>query len=742
MRNFALRAVASCCLAASLSACPPPPVECIDGTEETCDGGSLPPDFCNSQEEAESDATNCHLTVTTGGAMPVRKEQVYISRLADAGVDKDWYLAQMPGNLTARSLLHVNGGYTAPQTAVNFSLNVLNGNTSVLNGIDRHMAAAPKPVDLIVPFSESNAKLFVLVGDEGSGGQQRVDNRNPYSLYVEILDNPDVNEPNDSTPTPIAVSGAPIAMGTQNGYLATNDDVDLYSFQVAGSGRQIIYLHIGEVGTHPTNPPPPYSLAYVLLDPSDNPISEGRMLNNTLEIDLSTARLAPMTGTHKVKIAGFKDPSMPMAVVKGDLRVQYSVNVQVMPDIDPQEPNDTLATAKPVSVPANGKVSVTGKLAHVPDEEYFVVNLPARASPSTFRYKVTASTSGGRFPPLSDTPARLFRVTKRVTMGTTAQDRQTNCITNATACPKADDAEPMLIDKICGLSDPAQCLWAQRSEELPRITELRNFVGAIPVAANTATEFLLVFSDEGQGERKYADDRDWTMELEWRDDVDEAARLGGPVNVALGGTTTVSSGELTYGYGKYLDSDWFMNPKGLRGLDDYDAIDTDKDLFQFGYGGAMGDQSWELSWNLAHPDGGTEPPGELAFELTFCSGAGPAADGGLCAGAQNRIYAFNGQSLTPWYLPQSVSNGRMLFTKMSLGSSTTYTAAPVSCACFSSARTAGGTFFANIAAVHRTTNDPIVYSVSQRLAPYPGTFTLDGGTGRCPVADGGCGFIR
>ena len=742
MRTTAFRVVASCLLAASLTACPAPPIECIDGTEETCDAGALPPDFCNSIEEAEADQANCHLAVTTGGATPSVKQEVFISRLSDAGVDQDWYFAQMPSGLTPRSLLHVNGGYKVPQTAVNFSLNVLKaGGLTVINGIDRHGAAAPKPVDLIIPFGESNAKLYVLAADEGGSGQLHVDNRNTYSLYMEVIENPDVNEPNDTTATPITMApmGA-LTQGTQTGFLATDNDVDTFSFPVTATGRQIIYLHITETGTHPTNPPPPFQLSYTLFDPSDVPISEGTMDNAFLAIDLATARLAPMTGTYKLKINGFRAPTV-VGAIKGDLRVQYAVQVQVMADLDAQEPNDTLATARPKSLSPNSSVSITGKLAHVPDEEWFVVSLPARASPSTFRYRVTAATTGGRYAPLSGTPARQLRVTKRVTLGANAADRRTNCKSNRAACPQADDAEAALINKVCELSDPPQCLWAERNEETPRIGMLRNLVGAIPVEANTATEFLVMFRDEGLGQSKYADDRDWTLELEWRDDADEAARQGGPTSVTLGAGTTSTQGELTFGYGKYLDSNWFMSPNGLRGLNDYDAIDTDKDLFQFGFGGAMGDQGWEISWDLRHPDGGTTPPGELAFELTFCD-VGTVADGGLCAGAQNRIFAFNDRSLTPWYLPQSVSNGRMLFTKQNNGTSTTYTASPVGCSCFSAPRTVPGSFFANVAAVHRTTNDPIQYSIRQRITAYPGSFSLDGGTFSCPATgpDAGCGF--
>jgi hypothetical protein len=744
MRKTVLR-LASLGFVACLSACPPPPIECIDGTEEVCDGGALPPDFCNSAEEAASDQANCHLTVTTGGAMPVRKENVYLSRLDDGGVDQDWYLVQMPGGLTPRTLLHVVGGYSAPQTAVNFSLNLFReaDSRSVITGVDRHGAGAPRPIDVIVPFGESNARLIALVADEASGGRVRVDNVNPYSLYVEVLENPDSNEPNETTPTPITLAGTPPAgMGT--GYLATNDDVDNFSFAVPAGNRQIVYLRITGPTPHPTNPPPPYRLQFTLFDPMNVPIAEGVMANEFLPIDLATARLATGAGNYRVEVRGFKQPSSTLPV-RGDLRVQYQVQVQLFPDLDTQEGsggNDTMMTARPVTMTANGRTTLTGKLSYVADEEWFAVTLPSRGSPATFRYRVTTAMGGGRFEPLSMTPARQVRVSKRVTQGVTAQDRQVACKDNRAVCPRAIDQDDMLLDSLCNLSDPPQCLLAQRNEELPRIANIRNLVGAIPVAPNTPTELLFVFKDEGVGASKYADDRDWTIELEYFDDADEAGRLGGPTMGTLSGTTSVVTGELTFGHGRVLDPDeYYDSSSGLRGIADYDAYDTDEDLFQFGFGGAMGDQAWEVSWDLLHPDGGS-PGGDLGIELNFCAG-GAATDGGLCAGQQRRIFAFNDASLTPWYLPQSASNGRMLFTKTSTSTTTTITANPVGCWCFSAARTAPGFYFANVAAVHRTSNDPIRYRINQRISPYPGLYVEDGGAVvGCPVTDGGCGFAR
>lgn len=741
MRTASLVFVAAVSLL--FTACPENTDPCLENPDE-CDAGGLPPDFCNSQEEAESDSTNCHLTVTTGGAEPARKTGVYLSRLADGGVDNDWYFAQLPA-LTERSLLHVNGGYQVPQTAVTFGLNVLkqgaNGPVTIVNGIDNHGASAPRPVDLIIPFSESNAKLWVLVNDQGSGTQLHVDNRNTYSVYVEVLENPDLNEPNDTQATPLAfttMNGLPTA--STSGYLATTNDLDTFSFDVPTGARKIVYLHLGETGEHPTNPPPPYRLAYTLLAPDGTAVSEGVMDNSTLPIDLSTARLVT-AGTYTLKVQGYVDPTDPNPKIAGDLRVQYTVTVQLLDDVDALEPNDTAATAHPVTISPNGKTTLTGKLSYVADEEWFALSLAARGTPSTLRYKLTVADTGGRFPPLTVTPARELRFTRPVTTGATTEDRRVACKTDRTVCPHSED-DTGLVNELCQVTDPPLCLQAQRLEDNPRMAKLHNFVGALLVPANAATTLYASLRDEGLGLSKYADDRDWTLELEWVDDADEAARAGGAQAVTLSAAPSTVSGELTFGYGRELDPDWDKTDDGIRGLSDYDIIPTDKDLFELDLSGATGAQSWDLSWQLDKPDGGAEPPGSLAFEFTFCSAPGSQGDGGLCVGEQRRIFAYNDASLTPWYLNQSVANGRMLFTRSDTMTTTTITVAPVTCACLSDRRVAAGVLFANVGAVHRLSNAPMRYRITQAITPYPGgSFTVDGGAFSCPVTDAGCDFI-
>lgn len=748
MRIRFVRATLAVLAVGAFSACPPPPPdECIEGDEPVCDAG-LPPDFCDSREEALSDAEHCHLTVNAV-AMPntgVRKEGLFISTLGDGGIDKDWYFAQLPA-LTPRSLLHINGGYTAPQTAVDFSINVLQdlpdgGYGSVASGSDRHLAAAPKPVDLILPFSESNAKLFLLVGHEQLTNQVKVDNRNPYSMLVEVLDNPDTNEPNDATPTMIALAaGNGGQQGAQSGYLATTDDVDQYAFQMGQAGRQIIYLHITGPDPHPTNPPPPYRLAYTLYDPMDNPISEGQMDNEFQRIDLATARLASGTGTYRLSVYGYKAPNV-TAPVKGDLRIKYDIEVRILPDIDTQEPNDTLMTAKPLSMSPNSTQTITGKISTVPDEEWFRISLPSRGTPSVLRWRLTVAPNGGRFDPLAPTATRQVRFIQQVTQGATSQDRQLACINSRAACPKGYDdpsSDPaLLVEAVCKTADPPHCLYAQRNEH-PDFGNLKNMVGAVPVPANQASEFYLLVRDEGKGRVKYADDRDWTMTLSWEDDADEAGRLGGPTVITLGGATTEASGVLTYGYGRVLEHR-IDRGEGIRGPEDYDAFDTDKDLYQFNVSGA-GDQAWQLQWVLDHGDAGS-PPGDIALELTFC-GTGAVADGGLCGGAQNRIFAYTGDRLSPWYQPPTLQYATVLISRQNQGNSTVLTVEPIACQCLAASRVAAGRFYANIAGVDRDRNDPISYRVRQSISAYPSTYVGDGGaTVSCPVVDAGCGFAR
>lgn len=737
------RVIAGSLVAVTLAACPSMPVVCETGDEPVCDGGALPDDVCNTQDEASSDP-DCQLTL---GMV----KEGYISTLADGGYDKDWYTVTLP-TLSPGNLLSVQAGYDplrVPQTAVNFSVNLISETgTSLRVGADRRAGgAAPKLVSFIIPFHESNARLFVLVGDEGTTPAPRVDNRNSYTIKVDVAPNPDSNEPaNDTVATnvPLTDSGgiraSPTGMTAIGGYLATENDVDLFSFDVTGSTRQLIYVRIVGPTTQPS-PPPPYQLSYVLKDPAGVAIAEGNMANNTLPIDLATSRLSRGAGKYTVEVKGYKSPNMPTAVIGGDLRVKYTLDVRVMPDLDMQEPNDSQMAAKVIELNPGQSETVTGRIATVPDEEWFLLRLKSANAPTVLRYKVTPTMTGGRFPALSAAPERELRLMKAVTGGANDADNRATCIRNSPICPKwytEDDSKQLLVEAVCNTSTPPMCLWSDRVET-QRFANLKNMEGAISVPAHAGdTDYYAFYSDPGKGALKWADDRDYTIRFWVENDADEAGRQGGPTPGTISSSASTLSGRLTFGHGRLLDNFDVNTGSSLRGPNDYDAVPTDVDTFQINYSGAAADQSWSLEWELDTVDGGS-PPGEVALDFNFCSSTASLPDGG-CAG-RSLTLGYSDGARAPWYA-QTFQNATQLMRIVRSPNNHRITLLPVACACFSASNVTAGRYFLSVAGVNRTSQEPIAYRIIQSSGTYPQSYTsADGGGGMCPSGvDAGCRF--
>lgn len=733
---------------AAFVSCSPPPVLCVEGDEETCDAGTLPPDSCNSVDEAKTGPCTLKLC---------EDREAYISTMADGGADVDFYSVTLPGNLTARSLLTLKAGYGGvPQTAVNFSVNVLRDQTdggiaAIASGNDQRMgAAAPKNIEITQPFSDSNAQLVLRVSDIGGVVMPRVDNRNTYKVNVCVIDNPDTNEPNDATPTPIALTNSGgIQQGTGSGYLATADDKDVFSFPVSGA-RQIIYVRISSTMMN-LMPPLAYRMAYTLKDPMGRPVAEGVMDNQFLQVDLSTARLTAGDGTYTLEVNGYKTAQQ-MTPAPGDLRLKYDVDVRLMPDLDMSEGstgNDSAATARATNLALNTPTTISGRISYIPDTEYFRLNLPALSGPATLRYELLPSTGTGRFPPLSLIPTRQIRLVKEITTGATVQDRQTACVSNASLCPRSfndlSSSPGQLVSGVCrspGI-DPPHCVLAERNEEhqIAALAAQKNFVGAIPVLPGV-TSLIFSYGDTGRGRLKWADDRDWSIRVTLEDDPDESRMQ--PVPVALGTATTALSGVISHGYGKTLEFDDLNMGPGVRGPNDYDATETDVDRFSLNFGGASGDQSWALDWTFGSVDSGS-PPGQLVFEMTFCQQT--QADGG-CTGRFGILAPTYGSTLSPWYLPPVLANTRVQFTSQRNGGQTTVRVEPIACYCFQSNVVSSGSVLMNVLAVDRTSNDAIPYTVRQSIGAYPTSYpNADGGPGMtsCPGPStdggmGGCGF--
>jgi hypothetical protein len=712
-----------------LCACPPPP-KCNPEEEDCGSDAGPPPDVCNTKEEALSLA-ECSITVSTTRDAGVAKLG-YLS----IAMDQDWYSATLP-TLTARSLVHVTAGYSAPATPVNLAISVLkeDGVTGLARKIDRHGAAAPKPIDIVFPFSESNTRLLLVLSDEGATNKSIIDVRNQYAVTVDVFDNPDLNEPNDVTPTVIPLTAAGAALtGQGKGALATDNDIDKYKF-TAPAGRKVIYLHI----TAPKLMPAALSrLTYTLYDPAGKPVAEGTAMNEFVAVDLATARLATM-GDYTLDVRGYKPPASTVPIA-GDLRLLYTVDVQILDDLDVNEPNDTIAAPKVVSMAYGASTSLTGRLGYVPDPDIYALDLAASGNAGVLRYRLTVNAASmGRFAPLAPVSDRQMRVVTQVTSGATLGDKRVTCKTNSTICPKGYEgstSNQSLVETLCDTQDPPWCLWMERNEDTA-FTNLRNMEGAIPVPGHAATaRYFLYVQDEGND---YADDRDYTLSVTYEADADDTTRAALPnattgSNLSEGATTTVS-GVLTHGYGRVLNNQ-IDRGEGVRAPGDYDAVPTDVDRFEFTLPTVAPppDRTWALQWEIGHNDGGS-PPSDLTLEVGFCTTATQAD--GTC-GAVDRIIGYTGGTIQPWYSSAQIDRG-VLWTRVPGANSTVITAQPLGCFCMEQRFMNSGHFFVKVGAADRNRNEPTSFSIRQSLAPYPPpSFTVDGGAVSCPsIPDGG-----
>lgn len=748
--RFAMRAVGTLAALATMTLagcnCGEP---CNPELDDTCivDAGQPPPDFCDTPEEGRTDTANCVLPLACGidGG-----RTAFINPPDDGGVDQDWYSAQF-GTLNARTLLRVNAGYTSPATPIDLTVTILreNASMSLARKVDDHGQGAPRPIDILMPYTESNTKLLFLLSDRG-GRPPVFDIRNPYYISVCTQENPDVNEPNDAadagTAIPLTAMGA-VLRGTNTGYIATDNDVDRFKFDVPAAmpgPRNLIHVRVSTAMAF-TAPPPPYRLSFILYDPNGVALAEQVTANAFLQADLSTAKLVRTPGQYTVVVQGYKPNPNDPAVVQGDLRQQYTVDVQVMEDLDTQEPNDSIAEAmgRARMLGPGNSVSITGKLSYTPDPEFFAFDLPPNAGHSTLHARLTSPAATGRFPQLAGPRDRQVRIMAAVPGGNLASSIN-SCLNDPLLCPKGYRAGDVglqnLVSRTCtGFADAgaAQCLWLERNQhnDSPNFANLRNMEGSIPIPPHGGTlRYWVIVQDDGNN---WADDVDWTLTVSSANDPDEARFTAGPVSGSIPG---MINGQLTYGYGRTFNFDLARcaerpatDCRGARSPFDYDAVASDFDRFAFNLTPGM-DQAWGLQWEIDKVDGGTVPA-ELTFELNFCG----FGDGGCT----QREIAYTSDNFFPWYSTQTLTDRIFGWTRQDMGSFVRITANLNQCLCLQSSLTQ---LQMNVGVVDREWYGPITYRVTQTSGAYSGVFVPDdGGMRSCsamPITDGGMAACR
>ncbi|NPC75396.1 hypothetical protein HPP05_37185 [Corallococcus exiguus] len=748
---------------------------CSSDGDDTPDAGTgVVEDLCNNREEALTNA-DCELKP----GVPMER---YLALTGDVKAgDEDWYRVNIPATANARTLVHVTGTYLASSTPVNLSISVRekDKDTSLVAKSDQHGSGAPKPVDIVLPYGTPSTQLIIVVRDAPTNpARPNYDARNAYRLTVELLENPDTNEPNDVTPTPIALAAqGAVQVGTAQGYLATDNDVDRFSFPLTAGKIAYVRITAPDQGFAPN-----YRLSYELLRPNGtDKESEGNVLPKVHPGVMATARKVKLAGTWTLVVKGYKGNNDP--VPAGDLRQPYEVEVRVVDEEDPRDQsgdNDAYARAYSNNLGTTGATTTfEGRLGYVGDRDWFAVKLSSLTKPSVLRYRLTERPTTTRFDPLplplGQLADRQVLVFSTVSTTVTAEQRAT-CSNNPAVCPR-DTREhpdaPGLVQTYCNNAEAVLCIQSVREESDPaRFPGLSNFQGALPVPSHgTEVTYHFVVQDDGNN---WADDRDYRLEVSWAaEDTEEENAYSGGVeqprsktlggvgtgNLPVGNATFEAKGQLTHGHGRLRNNDRATG-LGVRGPTDYDAVPSDTDTFEYQLPAlsAPEDAAWLVQWDVDNlPDGGT--PHGLALDLTFCDGTATDGGAGTCTPVTTTstggalTLAYNPTAMRAWHTSASapLSSYQALYQLEKTATTTRVTVAPYTCSCLERRFIQGGTLKVAVSATERTDYTPVGYTLRTGYGDYPRSYTAaDGGSPTsCPAPTqdggtwvGGCQFTR
>lgn len=309
-------------------------------------------------------------------------------------LDADFYRFTVP---SAGSVVRVHLWMDTHLTPVEPGYSLLNGEGLPTGITNRHPNRSPgERVDFEGSHRLEDAGDYIVVVQDVEGFEDRLDITNPYHLSVEVVADPDGNEPNnDADEATPATAG-----GTVTGLIATTGDEDWYALPVEEDARIVDVTARAPVDIG-------VDLVVQLIGPDAFTVIGSRALVEEGGERGARLRTGVSGAPGDVFYLRVFDESGAKAQIDEALGT-YELAVEVIADPDAQEVggrNDTIATATPAgTLPA----TFTGAIASTADQDIFQVNPPGNTSASNPRVLVVTLTATGEVPDVVQPQVLVF----------------------------------------------------------------------------------------------------------------------------------------------------------------------------------------------------------------------------------------------------------------------------------------------------------------------------------------------
>ncbi len=239
--------------------------------------------------------------------------------------DRDWYKVEVP---TGQTILNVSLKMAVPLSPVEANYSVWSIDNS---GQPGSVVAAPRFTAVGEALDNVHCmepgKYLLSVNDTGDDSS---DLRNQYELKVSTSADQDTNEPNNTKESATALSSGQ----SVTGYITCPGDYDRYAIDVPAGNLVEIQLQ-SDVAQ--------YEPKLQLTDENDQVLVQQTNRSGRVQ-PTSIDRFATLPGGGRYYISVSDDDDF-----DSDPAVPYTLKVDFVPDTDPNEPNNTAATATKVS---------------------------------------------------------------------------------------------------------------------------------------------------------------------------------------------------------------------------------------------------------------------------------------------------------------------------------------------------------------------------------------------------------